>query len=191
MSYQDLRDKTIIVTGAASGIGRATAIELARQGAQIGLLDLKQCDEVVREIVEAGGKAIAFVVDVADSAAVRHSMRQTAEHFGKISGAANLAGWVGSQRWSENGFSLHAIEDADWDAMIATNLTGVKNCVKAELENFHEDGGSIVNASSIAGQRGTKNNSPYGASKAAVIALSKAAAQETGSRQIRVNAIVP
>lgn len=83
------------------------------------------------------------------------------------------------------------IQDDDWDSMIAVNLTGVKNSIKAELRHFADDGGGIVCATSIAGQRGTPWNAGYSSSKAAVTALSKAAAQEVGSRGIRVNAIAP
>lgn len=191
MSYADLKGRTIVITGAASGIGRAIAVSLARQGAHLGLLDLQDCDQVSKEVEAAGGQAIAFTINVTDPRSVEDAVRQTAERFGKIGGAANMAGWVGSQGWRGTAYAMDVIEDGDWDAMIAVNLTGTKNCVRAELRHFRAEGGSIVNAASIAGQRGTPNNSPYAASKAGVEALSKAAAQEAGGRGIRVNAIAP
>jgi NAD(P)-dependent dehydrogenase (short-subunit alcohol dehydrogenase family) len=87
-------------------------------------------------------------------------------------------------------YALDTITDDDWDDMMATNLTGIKNSIKAELK-YIKDGGSIVNAASIAGQRGTPFNAPYGTAKWGVISLTKCAAQEVGHRNVRVNAVAP
>lgn len=219
MSYQDLRGKTFIITGAASGQGRTTAILLGRQGANLGkrphdakpiptlifsqrfptadmlasllgLLDLNKPDDVAAEIARLGSKALSFAVDVANYEQVHTAIKETSDHFGGIDGAANMAGTIGTQGFRGKGYALNVIEDKDWDWMMAVNLTGVKNCIKAEL-NYVNDHSSIVNISSIAGQRGTPWNAPYGTAKWGVISLSKCAAQEAGDRGIRVNAIAP
>ena len=101
-----------------------------------------------------------------------------------------MAGIIGTQGFNGKGYALDVIEDKDWDWMMGVNLTGVKNSLKAELK-YIKDNGSIVNAASIAGQRGTPWNSPYGTAKWGVISLSKCAAQEAGHRGIRVNAVAP
>ncbi|KAK1772088.1 3-oxoacyl-reductase [Phialemonium atrogriseum] len=190
MSYQDLRGKTFVITGAASGQGRTTAILLGRQGANLGLLDLNKPDDVAAEIARLGGKALSFAVDVANYEQVHTAIKETSDHFGGIDGAANMAGTIGTQGFRGKGYALNVIEDKDWDWMMAVNLTGVKNCIKAEL-NYVKDHSSIVNISSIAGQRGTPWNAPYGTAKWGVISLTKCAAQEAGDRGIRVNAIAP
>jgi 3-oxoacyl-[acyl-carrier protein] reductase len=190
MSYSDLKGKTFVITGAAAGQGRATALLLARQGANLGLLDLRFPQEVLDEVSRLGVGALGFQVDVSDSAAVEAAVKATAEKFHGIDGAANLAGWIGTQGWSGKGYALDTITDEDWDAMMNVNLTGIKNSLKAELRHI-KDGGSIVNVASIAGQRGTPWNAPYGTAKWGVISLTKCAAQEAGSRNIRVNAVAP
>ncbi|KAJ6010386.1 short-chain dehydrogenase/reductase SDR [Penicillium sp. IBT 35674x] len=190
MSYSDLKGKTFVITGAAAGQGRATALLLARQGANLGLLDLRFPQEVLDEVSRLGAGALGFQVDVSDSATVEAAVKATAEKFSGIDGAANLAGWIGTQGWSGKGYALDTITDEDWDAMMNVNLTGIKNSLKAELRHI-KDGGSIVNVASIAGQRGTPWNAPYGTAKWGVISLSKCAAQEAGTRNIRVNAVAP
>lgn len=190
MSYSDLKGKTFVITGAASGQGRATALYLGRQGANLGLLDLNKPDDVLAELKRLGAKALAFAVDVVDYAAVEAAVKATSDAFGGIDGAANMAGIIGSQGFGGKGYALEVIEDSDWDRMMAVNLTGVKNSIKAELK-YIKDNGSIVNAASIAGQRGTPWNAPYGTAKWGVISLSKCAAQEVGHRGVRVNAVAP
>ncbi|KAK5449786.1 hypothetical protein LTS15_008358 [Exophiala xenobiotica] len=190
MSYNDLRGKTFIVTGANSGQGRATALLLAEQGANLGLLDIVKPDEVVAEIAKLKGEALAFRVDVTVYSQVEEAVKTTSDRFGGIDGAANLAGTIGTQGWKGTGYSLNVIEDKDWDFMLGVNLNGVKNSIKAELRHI-KDNGSIVNASSIAGQMGSATNAPYAAAKWGVIGLSKSAAQQGGARGIRVNAVVP
>lgn len=190
MSYSDLRGKTFVITGAASGQGRTTALFLARQGANLGLIDLNKPDDVLAEVERIGAKALSFAVNVTDYAAVEDAVKATSDHFGGIHGAANMAGTIGTQGFNGKAYGLSVIEDKDWDWMIAVNLTGVKNSLKAELK-YIKDHGSIVNAASIAGQRGTPWNAPYGTAKWGVISLSKCAAQEHGVRGVRVNAVAP
>jgi 3-oxoacyl-[acyl-carrier protein] reductase len=191
MSYSDLKGKTFIITGAASGQGRTTALFLARQGANVGLLDLRKPDDVLEEITRiGGGKGLAFAVDVSQYEPLEAAIKAVSDEFGGIHGAANMAGTIGSQGFAGKGYALETIEDKDWDWMMAVNLTGVKNSIKAELK-YIKDNGSIVNAASIAGQRGTPWNAPYGTAKWGVISLSKCAAQEAGHRGVRVNAVAP
>lgn len=154
------------------------------------LLDVNKADAVVDEIAKLGGIAVAFQVDVANYEQVHAATLAASERFGGIDGAVNLAGSIGTQGFRGKGYALKDIEDKDWDWMMGVNLTGVKNSIKAEL-NFIKDNGSIVNISSIAGQRGTPWNAPYGTAKWGVISLTKCAAQEAGDRGIRVNAIAP
>lgn len=153
-------------------------------------MDLKKPDDVAEEIRRLGCEALAFQVDVANHDQVYAAVKEASEKLGGLNGAANLAGTIGTQGFVGKGYALKDISDEDWDWMIGVNLTGVKNSLKAEL-NFVKDNGSIVNISSIAGQRGTPWNSPYGTAKWGVISLTKCAAQEAGDRGIRVNAIAP
>jgi 3-oxoacyl-[acyl-carrier protein] reductase len=190
MAYSDLKGKTFIITGAASGMGRTTSLALAEQGANIGLLDLRKPDNTLEEIKKLGGQGLSLACNVQDRTAVHAAVQAVSEKFGGIDGAANMAGYVGNQGLYGKGYALDIIQDDDWDGMLATNLNGVKNCIRAEL-NFIKDGGSIVNAASIAGQYGPPYNAPYSVSKWGVISLTKCAAQEAGSRRVRVNAVAP
>ena len=134
MSYSDLKGKTYIITGAASGQCRSTAIFLARQGANVGLLDLRTPDDVLEEITRIGGKGLAFAVDVSQYEPLEAAVKEVSDTFGGIHGAANMAGTIGTQGFAGKGYALEKIEDKDWDWMMAVNLTGVKNSIKAELK---------------------------------------------------------
>ncbi|KAJ5634434.1 hypothetical protein N7528_002276 [Penicillium herquei] len=190
MSYADLKGKVYFLTGTASGQGRATAISLAGQGAKLGLLDMRYPQGTLDEIAKIGGEAVGFEVDVTDSAGIEAAVKATVEKFGQLDGAANLAGWIGTQGFKGKGYALDVIKDEEWDKMMAVNLNGVRNSLSAEMRYIRE-GGSIVNIASIAGQRGSPWNAPYGAAKWGVISLTKSAAQELGSKNVRVNAIAP
>ncbi|KAJ5999338.1 dehydrogenase [Penicillium sp. IBT 35674x] len=190
MSYADLKDKVFFITGAASGQGRATSIALARQGAKLGLLDLNDPQEVITEVEKIGSQAIGFKVNVTDSAGIEAAVKATKEKFGKIDGAANLAGWIGTQGFKGRGYALDVIKDEEWDLMMSINLNGVRNSLSSELRHISNNG-SIVNVASIAGQRGSPWNAPYGAAKWGVISLTKSAAQEAGPKNVRVNAVAP
>lgn len=130
------------------------------------------------------------VLDVRNSAAVDAWVIHTIERFGKLDGAANLAGITGSGLLC--GRPTRELDDQDWDLVLGINLTGVKNCVRGELKAMREaEGGSIVNAASVAGLKGDVGASCYAVSKAGVIALTKCAAKEEAPRGIRVNAVAP
>lgn len=153
MSYKDLKGKTFLITGAASGMGRTTALALSKQGANVGLLDLRKPDAVLEEVEKLGGKGISLACNVQDRTAVDEATKAVADKFGGLHGAANMAGYVGNQGFHGKDYALDILKDGDWDNMLGTNLDGVKNCLRAEFNNIKE-GGSIVNASSIAGQMG-------------------------------------
>ncbi|KEF56730.1 uncharacterized protein A1O9_06920 [Exophiala aquamarina CBS 119918] len=183
MSYSDLKGKVFIVTGAAAGMGRDISLRLARQGAAVGLIDLRSPDETLADIEKHGGQALKFSCDVKDSKALDDIIRQVAEKFGRLDGAANMAGYVGTH-------SLETMTSDQWENMIGVNLTGVKNSIASELR-YMKGSGSIVNASSLSGTQGHANHAAYCSSKWGVIGLSKVAAQEVGARGIRVNAVAP
>lgn len=190
MSYSDLKGKTFVVTGAASGMGRTTSLFLTKQGANVGLIDLQKPDTVLAEIEKLGGKALSIACNVQDSKAMDTAVKAVAEHFGRLDGAANMAGYVGNQGLHGKGYAMDVIEDKDWDMMLATNLNGVKNSIRAELSHM-KGTGSIVNAASIAGLYGFPWNAPYATAKWGVIGMTKCTAQEVGTRGIRVNAVAP
>lgn len=190
MSYEYLKGKTYIVTGAASGMGRAISIMLAQQGANVGLIDLQAPDHVLEEIEKFGGKAIALAANVQQASVVDAAFKTVVEKFGQLDGAANMAGTVGSLRYGEKKLAMEVLQDDDWDFLINTNLNGVKNAVRAELQ-LMKGAGSIVNAASISGEMACPFNSPYGVSKYGVIGITKSVAQEVASKGIRLNAVSP
>lgn len=187
-----MEGKVIAITGGASGIGLASAKLLASRGADISIADVSQAnlDKAVPEIKSASSSKkdiLASIVDVRNIASVHDWIKQTVDKFGKLDGAANLAGVIGAHK--EQRPTRDLIED-DWDFVIGVNLTGVMHSMKEELKVM-TTGGSIVNASSVAGLTGLPSCAAYCASKHGVIGLTRTAAKEEGSRGIRVNAIAP
>jgi NAD(P)-dependent dehydrogenase (short-subunit alcohol dehydrogenase family) len=181
--------KTALVTGATSGIGRAAALAFAREGARVVLAgrraELGQA--AVDEIRAAGGDAEFVACDVADEAQVLSLVETAVERYGRLDCAFNNAGTHGGALRPVHEMELEAVQRT-----LAVNLTGVWLCMKYEIQAMLAQspaGGAIVNTSSINGLGGVARGSIYSASKAGVLALTKAAAQEYGRAGIRVNAL--
>ena len=184
-----MEGRVVVITGAASGMGLETAKLLASKGAKVSLADVQEeaLAKVVKEIQEAGGEAMGTVVDVRNRQQVEDWIKATAEKYGKLDGAANLAGVIGK---GINVTPLEEVDDDDWDFVVGVNQKGLLNCLRAQVPYFKE-GGSIVNAASVAGIIGFPRNASYVASKHAVVGLSRSAAKELGPRGIRVNVFCP
>lgn len=181
--------KTIVLTGAASGIGLETARYLASQGAKVSIADIQEqpLQQVAAEIEKAGGIVLTSVVDVRNRSQVESWIRRTVDKLGGLDGAVNLAGVWGKQTGRAN---IEEIEDDDWDFVHAVNVKGLLNSMRAQIPEMR-DGGSIVNASSVHGLQGSAKTVAYGASKHAVIGMTKSAAKELATRGIRCNCICP
>jgi 3-oxoacyl-[acyl-carrier protein] reductase len=189
-SYVSLKGKTYIVTGAASGMGRAISKALAKQGANVGLVDLNKPDKVLQDIEKLGGKGISLAANVQDATAINTAFKAVVDKFGKLDGAANMAGTVGKLKLGDTSMQMEEILDVDWDFQIGTNLNGVKNSIRAELQ-LMKGPGSIVSAASIASFVPTTFNAPYGVAKSGVVSMTRTVAQEVGKKNIRVNAVAP
>lgn len=187
-TYQSLRNKVAIVTGAASGIGLATAKLLAANGARLVLADYESgaAEEQCRQLVDKGSLALAYGLDVTYVEEVARLFDFTREHFGPVQILVNSAGITGP--------NMPAVEVSyeEWQRTLDVNLTGTFLCSQAALKHMLEiQYGRIVNMASIAGKEGNPNLAAYSASKGAVIALTKALAKEVAQNGIYVNCIAP
>ena len=183
-----LENKVALITGGSRGIGRAVALELAARGAAVVVNYNKSpaaADEVVKKIQEAGGKAAAFQADVSDIKQAEALVKFAVETFGDLSILVNNAGITKDTL-------IMMMSEADWDAVITTNLKSTFNCSKAAVKHMmRKRYGRIINMASVAGQMGNAGQTNYSASKGGQIAFTKSLAREVASRNITVNAIAP
>ncbi len=189
----ELEEKVAIVTGAASGIGRATAMRLARAGASVLVADLDEvrAQGVADEIVEAGGRALAHVVDVSEESAVKRMVDAAVAAFGGIDILHNNAAAIGKSSPGRDR-DITRIDVDVWDRTMAVNLRGVMlGCKHAIPHMLERGGGSIINTSSGSAQRGDVTIPAYGVSKGGVDTLTLYVATQYGKQGIRCNAIAP
>jgi len=181
-------NKVALVTGAASGLGLATAKAFAEAGASVVLADWseKEVQAAAKELADKGHKTLAVTCDVSDDGQVEAMVKKTMAEFGRLDAAYNNAG-------IQNVLAETADSPrADYDRVMGINLRGVWSCMKFELQVMRKQGsGAIVNCSSLGGLIGGNQRGTYHAAKHGVIGLTRAAAAEYGARGIRVNAVLP
>jgi 3-oxoacyl-[acyl-carrier protein] reductase len=182
-----LEGKVAIVTGAGSGIGEATAIKFAHEGAKVAVCDinLAACEKVVKSIADAGGSAMAVHLDVTDKASVAAMVEGVMQAWGRVDTLVNNAGIVQDAQ-------LKKMTDEQFDRVIDVNLKGVYHCTKAVVDIMLAQGtGCILNASSIVGLYGNFGQTNYAATKFGVIGMAKTWARELGRKGVRANAVCP
>jgi NAD(P)-dependent dehydrogenase (short-subunit alcohol dehydrogenase family) len=182
------KGEVALVTGGSSGIGRATALAFARDGAKVVVASRRtdQSEETVRLIKAGGGEALFVRTDMKKPAEIAALVARTVEHFGQLDYAFNNAGIEGDPF-----VPLADLSEATWHEVIAVNLTAVFLCMKHEIPHILKSKGAIVNMASVAGLTGGRVGTAYFASKHGVVGLTRAAAIEYAAQDIRINAVAP
>jgi 3-oxoacyl-[acyl-carrier protein] reductase len=183
-----LEGKTALVTGGSRGIGRAVCVQLATQGAMVGInyvSNATAAEDTLAKITTAGGKGFITGFDVADSGAVQKAVKEITAEYGGVDILVNNAGIT------RDGL-MARMKDDDWDAVLNTNLKGAFTCSKAAMRGMMKKRwGRIINISSVIGFLGNGGQVNYAAAKAGLIGLSKSMARELASRQVTVNCVAP
>ena len=183
-----LTKRTVIVTGAATGIGQAFALGCAAQGADVVVADLNPVTETIAGIEKMGGRAIAVRVDVADETSVGAMAQAALDKFGRIDGLINNAAYFREVKLTD----FEELDPAQWDRLFAVNVKGVWLCCKAVMPAMRKQGsGAIVNIASVVAVAGQPGYLHYVASKGAVLSMTKGLAKEVGKHGVRVNVIAP
>jgi len=188
-----LKDKVVLITGGGSGLGREMGLTFAREGASVGVNDIRpeSAQNVVTEIERAGGKARPFVADVSSSAAVRKMFADFIAEFGTIDILINNAG-IGRTRDTSEVIPTYQKTDEEWHKMLATHLDSTFYCTREALKvMIPKQSGRIINMGSVAGTTGLAFASDYCAAKGGIIAFTKSVAREVVAAGILVNCIAP
>lgn len=183
----ELDGRVSLVTGAAQGIGRIIALELAAAGADVVVADIMEegVETVAEEIGKLGKRALAVRLDVSDEESARAAVEAAMSEFGQVDHLVNNAGITRDNL-------LIRMKPEEWSSVLAVNLSGVYNCTRSVVRYMMKRRyGRIVNITSVIGQMGNPGQTNYGATKAGVIGFTKSAARELGSRGITVNAVAP
>ena len=183
-----MKDKVILITGSAQGIGRAIALKFAKGGAKIALNDIEaqkeNLEKLKKEIEELGSQAKYYFADVSKYEEVERMIKEIEKDFGRLDVLVNNAGIIKDA-------TLAKMSLEDWKRVIEVDLNGVFNCTKAALPLIIANQGNIISISSIVGERGNYGQTNYAAAKAGIIGFTKSLAKELGRFGVRVNAIAP
>ena len=185
---QRLSDKVALITGAAGGIGRVSALACAKEGANVVIADvnIEGGEKTAAMIRSTGGKATFMETDVSSPSDVERLIKKTIEIYGRLDCAHNNAGIEGAEQLTAD------YSETEWDRVLRINIKGVWLCMKHEINQMLEQkGGSIVNTSSVAGLKGFRYHSAYCSSKHAIIGLTKTAALEYAKKGLRINVVCP
>lgn len=187
-SHDLLADRTVVITGAATGIGQAFAVGCAAQGANVVVADVNAAEETVSAIEQIGGKVLAVRVDVADDSSTLAMAEAAMRRFGRIDGLINNAAYFREVQLTP----FEELDPVQWDRIFAVNVKGVWQCCKAVMPAMRERGsGSIVNIASVVAVAGQPGYLHYVATKGAVLSMTKGLAKECGPNGVRVNVIAP